>query len=366
MAMKDLDAGKPGTYYTPFPVLALVGDGNKTFLTAGGGGSRSTKEVPNVVHAHEYDEATGKLNAIAALDTGKTVVVGLSYCKAASTWLASAKNLCKVLSLDTQKKTLTELCEFETESQGKAPEQNFAKFSPDGKMIVTGGTDGQVKLWKCDKPAEIPKLLRDCGAKTKEIVDADFSDDSKLLAACDDSGVCRLWDLGKEDDQEGQVFTFETSAVKGRIFIKLCRFIQTAEGQALIFGANGPRGPAFVGIYGLDGTKKKEAKVGEEPLKCLTFDSSYEKVCVGMASGFKTVFSCPNLKVLKKSKVVHELPTEAVAMLGAKTVVSGSGDRSLHFLDCTPDNNLTKYIIFILACLIIMQQLALMIAMKQK
>jgi len=88
-------------------------------------------------------------------------------------------------------------------------------------LIVTGGTDGIVRVWQVGKAeADKPTLLRKCGEKTKEITDADFSPDGKLLAAVDLTGVCRLFDLAKDEKDEGQVLTYSTPAVKGRIFIK--------------------------------------------------------------------------------------------------------------------------------------------------
>jgi len=137
-----------------------MGDNRSTFLCAGGGGSGNTKEKPNLVHAQLYEESTGKLSTIAALNTEKSVVYHIAYSASTGLWLASAKSSCKVFSLDAGQNTLTELCEFQTEENGQEKDrfQNFAKYSPDGSVIVTGGTDGILKLWKAGKPNEAPEL----------------------------------------------------------------------------------------------------------------------------------------------------------------------------------------------------------------
>eukprot|EP00429_Kryptoperidinium_foliaceum_P067774 CAMPEP_0176054136 /NCGR_PEP_ID=MMETSP0120_2-20121206/26933_1 /TAXON_ID=160619 /ORGANISM="Kryptoperidinium foliaceum, Strain CCMP 1326" /LENGTH=374 /DNA_ID=CAMNT_0017387599 /DNA_START=31 /DNA_END=1155 /DNA_ORIENTATION=+ len=330
--MGDPQAGKGGTYYVPFPVLALASNGGDIFLAAGGGGSTANKEVPNVVHAHRFDEATGKLNTIAALNTEKALVVSLTYSPTTDLWLASSRTGCKVLSLNVAENTLTQLCEWASEEAGKEPEQNIAKFSPDGKLIVTGGTDGQVKLWKADALPAAPSLLRLCGSKTKEILDADFSADSKYLAVCDDTGDCRLWEVAKEEPEDGQKLQYQSKHVKGKAFIKLVRFLPTADGKwTLVMCASGGRGPAVVGLFAQDGTKLSEVMADKQPLKSIAVDIERDRCLVGLMSGAKAVYSLPKLSLLKKTKEVHSLPAQRVAWVG-ETAISGSGDRDFHLL----------------------------------
>jgi len=333
-AMGDPAAGKGGTYYVPFPVLALASNGGEIFCTAGGGGSTANKEVPNVVHAQSYREETGKLSTVAALNTGKSLVVSLTHCPANDLWLASSRNGTKVLSLNLAQNTITELCEWPTESEGKEPEQNVARFSPDASLIVTGGTDGLVKVWKAEKPPALPVLMRTCGTKTKEILDVDFSPDSKFVAACDGAGGCRFWEVAKEDPEDGVVINYTSSAVKGKVFIKLVRFLPTESGKVtLVLGASGPRGPALVGLFGPDGTKLKEVNVDKQPIKSMALDSSNTRLVVGLMCGAKAVYTCPGLKLIKKTKELHSLPAQGVAFVGEGTAVSGSGDRDLHLLN---------------------------------
>jgi len=327
--------GTGGTYYVPFPVLALASNGGDIFLAAGGGGSTANKEVPNVVHAHRYDEATGKLNTIAALNTEKALVVSLTYSLVADLWLASSRNGCKVLSLNVAENTLTQLCDFSTEEAGKEPEQNIAKYSPDGKLIVTGGTDGQVKLWKAETPPAVPTFLRLCGAKTKEILDADFSPDSEFLAACDDTGECRLWQVAKEEPENGKTLQYASKHIKGKAFVKLVRFLPTADGKwTLVLGATGGRGPAVVGLFAPDGSKLSEVMVDKQPLKSIALDVEKGRCVVGLMSGAKSVYSLPGLSLQKKTKEVHSLPAQRVAFIG-DTAISGSGDRDFHLLKLT-------------------------------
>lgn len=333
--MADPTVGKSGQFYVPFPVLAVASSGDDVFLAAGGGGSTAQKEVPNVVHAMTYSEATGKLSTIAALNTVKSVCVHLSYSPKLDLWLASLKQGCKILRLSKEENTLTDLCEWQSEEAGKEPEQNFAKYSPDGSLIVTGGTDGFVKVWAAEKPPAVPVLKRICGNKQSEILDADFSADSKFVAACDGSGVCRVWEIAKEDPVDGTVITWSSKKVPGnnKAFIKLVRFVPSTDRPlTLLMGANGGRGPGMIGLFAADGTKLTEVLTDKMPIKSLAFDTDFSNLCVGLMSGAKVIYSYPGLKVKKKTKELHSLPCMMVCLTGEGTAISGSGDRDLHLL----------------------------------
>lgn len=337
-APQQASIGGGGAFYLPYPVLALASDGGNSFLTAGGGGSGCTKEVPNVVQAHKYDEETGKLNTFASLNTAKAVVVHLAYSSATNLWLASIGKGCKILQLDEGENTLTELCTWDTEEDGKAPEQNFAKYSPDATLIVTGGTDGIVQVWKVKEPDSAPVLFQKCGEKKKEIEDAEFSSNNNLLASCDKTGDVTVWKI--DEDQVKNVhmlsYTSNKASGKGKLFVKRVAFLVKSSGEAaLIMSASGGRGPGLVGIFEMDGTKLREVMIDSTaPLKSLALDAFCGRLVIGTMSGGKAVFSLPTLSLVKKTKPIHSLPSQAVAAIGQNSVVSVSGDRSIHFMNC--------------------------------
>ncbi|CAK0848141.1 unnamed protein product [Prorocentrum cordatum] len=158
----QLQAGRSGTYYTPFPVLGLASNGSQIILTSGGGGAAAAKEVPNSVQVHRYDEATGKLNTIAALNTEKQVVHSLTFSPTNGLWLASTKGSCKVLELSESANTLTQVLEWTSDTEGKDVSQNVARWSPSGELSVTGGTDGVLRVWSMQKPPAAPSLKHAC------------------------------------------------------------------------------------------------------------------------------------------------------------------------------------------------------------
>jgi len=319
--------GVGGTYYPPFPVLGLASDGNQIFLSCGGGGSTASKEVPNVVQAHRFIEETLQMSTIASLDTGKSVVIGLTYAKAHDLWLASVGGSCKVLELSTEQNTLTELCEWTSDREGKSPCQNLARCSPSGKMVATGGSDGEVQIYQAGNLRSEPSLLHKC-AKNQEVRDLDFTEDEKLVVSCDYTGSCRIWSTSTGE----QTVCIDYKYGAAKLDIRGVRCV-VQDGTPLIATAMAaPRGPACLGLYSMDGKILKEVKVHDKPLTSLAMDESGTHLSVNLVTGGKRVFSLPGLKCVKKMENAHELPAPCSAFLGEATAVSGSGDRSIHLL----------------------------------
>src|SRR5947209_12089825 len=63
-------------------------------------------------------------------------------------------------------------------------------YSPDGKMLASGGWDNLVRVWD----AESGKELGRCQGHTDAVWPVLFSPDGKLLASAGRDGTVRLWD----------------------------------------------------------------------------------------------------------------------------------------------------------------------------
>lgn len=88
-----------------------------------------------------------------------------------------------------------------------------ARFSPDGRFLVTGTADGRVALWSGRDGSH----LRDLGLIDAIVREIDVSDDSRLAAvACRDAMV-RVWDL-EDPDAEGRLFEGHTLDVRDAEF----------------------------------------------------------------------------------------------------------------------------------------------------
>lgn len=69
----------------------------------------------------------------------------------------------------------------------------MARFSPDGKLIVTAGADGTARVWDMDSRKEVAVLKKHDGAVTS----ARFSFDGKMLVTTAVDGEILVWDTAK-------------------------------------------------------------------------------------------------------------------------------------------------------------------------
>ncbi|MEH2056551.1 MAG: AAA-like domain-containing protein [Nostoc sp.] len=82
---------------------------------------------------------------------------------------------------------LVNIHEYNQFDSGQITLNNLA-FSPDGKIIASGGNDGSVKLWNQNGTA-IATLI---GHKNK-LKSISFSEDSKIIASASQDGTIKLW-----------------------------------------------------------------------------------------------------------------------------------------------------------------------------
>lgn len=64
-------------------------------------------------------------------------------------------------------------------------------FSPDGRVLASGGGDNVVKIWDVSSG----KLIIDLKGHTMEILQVAFSPDGSHVASASNDGTVKIWDL---------------------------------------------------------------------------------------------------------------------------------------------------------------------------
>ena len=68
-------------------------------------------------------------------------------------------------------------------------------FSPDGRLLASGGADRKVWLWDLATGHEQRILTSDTHTAGGGVLGVAFSPDGRLLASCGEQGTVRVWDL---------------------------------------------------------------------------------------------------------------------------------------------------------------------------
>jgi WD40 repeat protein len=76
-----------------------------------------------------------------------------------------------------------------------------AAFSPDSTMLLTAALDGAVNLWDLTRIADASTSRADLNIGSDQILIADWSDDSRIMAFFDASGAIYIWGAGEQVSQ---------------------------------------------------------------------------------------------------------------------------------------------------------------------
>lgn len=225
----------PDLYKAPFPLFSIKVDSKSGLVIVAGGGGASKTGIKNAVqfldlhlvgdhqystsliHSHDTDtRATMNLavgdGVIAAGQDGTCHLMKFKECnekdggkrkdetgaqqndtrhragkgkKDANLAAGDASDM----KDDTVQISVTEMAEVVSDVNPKDPFQKVVRFSPDLSLLMTGGTDGHIRVW------EFPSLKKkfDFKAHDGEIEDLDISPGNKHLVTVGKDFSCSVW-----------------------------------------------------------------------------------------------------------------------------------------------------------------------------
>jgi len=224
------------------------------------------------------------------------------------------------------------------QSFGPHASLNAAAFSPSGKLAVTAGSDGAVKIWNVDPKAQghrvVAKIAAACGwdeklEKPYAVNSAVFgphvlADSSVHLLTAGDDFKARLWRLrGREQPELLATLSGHTGPIQQAVFSRDGKRIATAskDGTTKLWDASEP-----------ENVKELPIKIPPEgtqaPFTCVSFSRDGKRLVTGGEDNIAQIWNLEDMTELPIALKGHAAGLTSVGFSpDGRRVVSGSIDK---------------------------------------
>lgn len=309
--------GKKETKGAALPLSVIVG---------GGGGPGNTG-IENKVALFEFKDGGFHLHALA--DMGECAIMNLAVHPEERVIACGAENKCRIIKFT--EKELTTGQEFQTDflENKEESDQKAVLFTPNGKVLVTAGVDGAVRLWDWPTLKEKAALMP---ASPKEIASMHISPDGLLLATVtgQPGDVCRIWQLPKDGKPKEQQTITPPGSDKTLCF-RDCKF--SPDGQHLYTIQTKSRSDSYLTKWSTKKWQVVSTTVSHTRASgaCVSLNVSQDGqyVATGSGEGELAIFRTSDMKWIHRKRV-HDFFVSKVAFApDSSYVFSTSGDYSL-------------------------------------
>lgn len=374
-------------YVAGYPLYALETQGSKVVF--GGGGGPSASGVPNILEIHDLDEES--FPVLCLENTGKVACMGITAHPSGESIVCGLDQLCQRYSVKQEDSTDSKGDDDDDDSKtdetkdgdadkasattskiilikensvdtdkGADNYQKVARFNRTGTKLLTGGSEGIVRLWSYPDLKEMKQVEK----MGDEIRDIQFhpNNDSCVVISSDGAAVIIPKEFltsklsMKEQNDKKIKIAFSQSGLKYSAVG--CGFAtdQTTKHVLLYICIVHKTNPSYVVVYDADDNFKevKRAKLVKDSVTKFVMSPNEDFFAVGTKTGTIAIYNSHSLK-MATSSVVHSWIVTGVAWSGdGKKVLSISPDMRVCATVCAVESNEVLYVILLSIFLFIM------------
>lgn len=356
---------------TNFPLYAVSVLDKDHFLIAGGGGAAKTG-VPNALNIYKLGRNSKELKAtlVHNFEAGRRPIMNCAIHPTSNVIAVGMDNKCQLLEIDMKeevkntekvkgkKKVIVKektqefiVKELESKVTVSAEDndskddddvgfQKVVRFTADGQHIITGGSDGHVRVLK------YPSLesIHDIKAHTTDVDDLDVHPNSRQFVTCSRDTTAYVWRL-EEGKKQFQLY-FSVNNEDNFFRIRACRFSSNERKEVSLFTINVPskfnrKAPTPSYLVKWDCTKwlpQLSQAAGIEPLTQMAISGNGIFVGVGTAEGDISVYIAWNLAPLTTLKGVHNIFVTGLTFLPSSPLINDHLRNEFALLSISADN----------------------------
>ncbi|KAG0036383.1 hypothetical protein BGZ82_004289 [Podila clonocystis] len=340
--------------------LFCVGFTNDDNLILAGGGGAGHSGVKNKITIYKVDPANKTLNKLVEKELNSVEDAPMSISvhpteSAAAFGINSAQNKieagenenCRIFHYTNE---LIESVHNKGTLASRDPihYQRVTRFSKDGTMLATGGTDGVIALLKYPTLTPVMPVTQ---FKGHEILDLDFSANGTHIAAV---SAQNLWIISAETGKVLEVITNPVLNQTRPFQFRSCRFGRGPFANILYTVVNGgATQKPFVCMWDTaNWSRIRTLTVGQKPITACAISSDGKLIAFGSSDMSVRVCSSKSLQVLMTVPKVHSLPMTCLSFNGdASQLVTASVDGTCNVITVPktfPKNNNFVMLVFAL------------------
>lgn len=239
--------------------------------------------------------------------------------------------------------------EFEADKNEKLePFLKVVRYSADQDILVTGGSDGHIRVWQLSSDDDI-KCVRDIGAHSDEIDDLDIDPSGRQIASASLDGTAYVWELssGKRLFKLELIIPSRDPIKPVKYRLRRCRY-STRRGSTTLVATllpvvmRKPPDPCFICQWDTARMAlEKRIHAGYDNLTNLTISEDGRFLGTGSLSGTVTVYNAHDFTQLYRLENSHKSFVTGVQFLKCSpTTQIMAGDNEASLVTISVDNKI--------------------------